>query len=192
MLNRKNQLLRNQVLSAGLILLLLLVAAPVAAQTGDGGGISYSGDDPYDPAAGGLPTISLNQVPLGSVASSATTLSGDDAYDPAAGGLDPLENVWVSEWVARRDITTLSGDDAYDPAAGGTPQLYAAVPAPSSGSEVACALSDSELKARRALSVEGGLSGDDAYDPAAGGTPELSLLEIGVELVACAVTASGN
>ena len=184
MLNRKNQLLRNQVVSAGLILLLLLVAAPVAAQSVDAGGISYSGDDPYDPAAGGLPAISLNQVPLGSVASSATSLSGDDAYDPAADGLEPLENVWVSEWAARRDITTLSGDDDYDPAAGGTPQLYAAVPGPSS--EVACAPSESQLEARSALSVEGGYSGDDAYDPAAGGTPELSLLEIGVDLLACA------
>ena len=187
MLNRE-QFTRAQVLSAGLIVLLLLVAVPVAAQTADVGDISYSGDDPYDPAAGGLPAISLDPIRQQEFASSATTFSGDDAYDPAAGGLDSLANVWVSEWAARRHITTLSGDDAYDRAAGGTPQLYVAATAQGSGPEVAC----SELEARGALSVEGGFSGDDAYDPAAGGTPELSLLDIGVDLVACAVIVSGN
>ena len=186
MLNRK-QLTRSQVLSAGLIVLLLLAAVPVAAQTGDVGKASYSGDDGYDPAAGGLPAISLSPGSLGSIASSATSLSGDDAYDPAAGGLEPLVNHWVSEWAARRHITTLSGDDAYDRAAGGTPQLYVAVTAQSSGSAVACAPSESELEARSALAVQGGFSGDDAYDPAAGGTPEQSLQNFGVDLLACAI-----
>lgn len=187
MLKRK-QLTKTQVLSAGLILILLLVALPVSAQPADVADVSYSGDDPYDPAAGGLPAISLNPVPQRHVASSTTTLSGDDAYDSAAGGLDPLVDPWVSEWAARRHVTTLSGDDAYDRAAGGTPQLYVAAPVSGSGSEVAC----NEIEARSALSVEGGFGGDDAYDPAAGGTPELSLPDIGVELVACALTVGGN
>ena len=81
MLNRK-QLTKTQVLSAGLIIVLLLVAVPVAAQSADVGDGSYSGDDPYDPAAGGLPAISLNQVSLGSVASSATSLSGAGTMAP--------------------------------------------------------------------------------------------------------------
>ena len=55
MLNGKKQLTRTQCLSAGLIFLLLLVAMPVAAQTAEVGDVSYGGDDPYDPAAGGLP-----------------------------------------------------------------------------------------------------------------------------------------
>jgi hypothetical protein len=192
MFTRRKQFTKTEYLSVGLVLLLLLVAVPVGAQTVDVGDVSYSGDDPYDPAAGGLPAISLNPVSQPDFPSGAATLSGDDSYDPAAGGLDPLSDPWVSEWAARRHFTTLSGDDAYDPAAGGTPQLYVAAPVSSSGSEIACAPSDSELKARSTRSVDGGLSGDDAYDPAAGGTPEQSLLDIGVDLVDCLPTVGGK
>ncbi len=64
-------------------------------------GITFSGDDAYDPAAGG------RAVPIPLYTDS---YSGDDAYDPAADGLArPQQNYAV----------TFSGDDAYDPAAGG-------------------------------------------------------------------------
>ena len=192
MLNRVKQLKQTQYLSVGLIFLLLLVATPVAAQTVGAGVGSYSGDDAYDPAAGGLLAISVAAVSQQDGRSGATTLSGDDAYDPAAGGLPAISVAAAPQRITRSGATTWSGDDAYDPAAGGLPAISVAGLVQSSGSEVACAPSASELEARRAWSVDGGLSGDDAYDPAAGGTPELSLLAIRVELVTCAPAVTGN
>jgi hypothetical protein len=189
-LNRKKKLRKNQYLSVGLILLLLLVAVPVGAQTANGGDVSYSGDDLYDPAAGGLPAISLNPVPQRSIRSSGMTLSGDDPYDPAAFGLDPLFDPLPLDWAAERHTTSFSGDDPYDPAAGGKPQQSVAGSGWHSSSELPCAPTASDLKARRSWSVDGGLSGDDAYDPAAGGTPELSLLAMGLDLIACGPTVS--
>jgi hypothetical protein len=140
MLNRKKQLKRTHYLSAGLIFVLLLVAIPVAAQASGVGGGSISGDDAYDPAAGGLPAVAVAAVPQRIVPSGATTLSGDDAYDPAAGGLPALAVAGIvrsagpeiacapsdSELEARRARAVdggFSGDDAYDPAAGGIPEL---------------------------------------------------------------------
>ena len=108
---------------------------------------SYSGDDAYDPAAGGTPSLSLSAIPQRAFLSAALS---------AAAGF--------------------SGDDAYDPAAGGTPELSVAGLVWGSGSDLACSLPDEEIEARGAWSVEGGFSGDDAYDAAAGGMPELSLL----------------
>jgi hypothetical protein len=185
--NRVKQLKQTQYLSVVLIFLLLLVATPVAAQSIGVGDGSYSGDDAYDPAVGGLPAISVAAAPRQIARSGATTLSGDDAYDPAAGGLPALSVAAVPRQSVQSGATTLSGDDAYDPAAGGLPAVIR-----SAGSEVACAPSAGELEARRTRSVDGGFSGDDAYDPAAGGTPELSLLAIGLDLVTCAPTVSGN
>lgn len=63
--------------------------------------ISYSGDDDYDPAAGGQPLF---------VPTHASSYSGDDAYDPAAERHAKLIRALASSY---------SGDDAYDPAAGG-------------------------------------------------------------------------
>jgi hypothetical protein len=139
MLNRRKQSMRNQYLPVSLILVLLLVAIPVVAQTEGVGDGNYSGDDAYDPAAGGLPAISGAAAPQRINRRGATTLSGDDAYDPAAGGLPAIS--WAgftqdtdfdlpcaptaSELEARRSRSVdggFSGDDAYDPAAGGTPE----------------------------------------------------------------------
>ena len=192
MLNGKKQLTRTQCLSAGLIFLLLLVAMPVAAQTAEVGDVSYGGDDPYDPAAGGLPTISLNPVPQHNIWGCSTTLSGDDPYDPAALCLLLLSDAWAPERTARRQTTTFSGDDLYDPAAGGLPAFSVTRAGRNPGSEISCAPSADEPEARRTQLVDGGFSGDDAYDPAAGGTPERSLLASGLELADCVPITSGN
>ena len=70
-------------------------------------GVSLSGDDAYDPAAGGQPLLART---------STISYSGDDAYDPAAGG----QTLRVSTFAS-----SFSGDDAYDPAAGGLNQPLA-------------------------------------------------------------------
>ena len=70
-------------------------------------GVSFSGDDDYDPAAGGQPLLTRTV---------ASSYSGDDAYDPAAGGQALLVRTFASSY---------SGDDAYDPAAGGLNQPLA-------------------------------------------------------------------
>jgi hypothetical protein len=106
-LNRTKQSKRIQYLSVSLVLVLLLLAIPVAAQTAGEGVRSYSGDDPYDPAAGGLPALS-----------GAGFTQGTDFDLPCAPSDSELE--------ARRSRSVpggYSGDDPYDPAAGGTPEL---------------------------------------------------------------------
>ena len=60
---RMKQLKQTQYLSVGMIFLLLLAATPVAARTGGASDRSYSGDDAYDPAAGGTPELSVTAVP---------------------------------------------------------------------------------------------------------------------------------
>ena len=122
---------------AGMTILALLAVASLAAATGGQGVGTYSGDDAYDPAAGGRPELSLNGGPR---LSAGTSYSGDDAYDPAAGGRPGL---WLfahavdvtpsvrcglpAAEIARRSAMAIAGgfggDDAYDPAAGGTPEL---------------------------------------------------------------------
>jgi hypothetical protein len=134
-------------LLAGSLILLLVVAFPLAAAAGFLDGNSYSGDDAYDPAAGGFPELYMN---------GSASLSGDDAYDLAAGALP--------ERGALLFAAGFSGDDAYDPAAGG----LAAVPLFS----VAESLGEFAKCDPSALSVAGGFSGDDLYDPAAGGNPD--------------------
>jgi len=93
-------------LFAGSLILLLVVAFPLAAAASLDGK-SYSGDDPYDPAAGGFPGLYLSVD---------GSLSGDDAYDLAAGAL-PERGALVF-------AAGFSGDDAYDPAAGSHPSLF--------------------------------------------------------------------
>ena len=159
MLARTETLNKTKYLSLGLIFLLLLVAAPVAAQAAVVGEHSYSGDDAYDPAAGGLPALSAFAVPQRATRIAASTLSGDDAYDPAAGGL---------------------------------PTLSAVSSVQNSGSALPCAPSADELEARSTRWVDGGFGGDDDYDPAAGGIPEVSLLDMGLDLLACAPLAGEN
>jgi hypothetical protein len=44
-------------LFAGSLILLLVVAFPLAAAAGSLDGTSYSGDDAYDPVAGGFPEL---------------------------------------------------------------------------------------------------------------------------------------
>lgn len=43
----------------GMTILLLLAIVPLAVASGGDGAVSYSGDDDYDPAAGGTPELSL-------------------------------------------------------------------------------------------------------------------------------------
>ena len=134
-------------LLAGSLILLLVVAFPLAAAAGSLDGNSYSGDDAYDPAAGGFPELYIN----GSV-----SLSGDDAYDLAAGALP--------ERGALLFAAGFGGDDAYDPAAGGLAAVSLFSMAESRGELAECDAS--------VLSVVGGFGGDDLYDPAAGGNPD--------------------
>ena len=128
----------------GALLLALLTAAPLSVAAG-----SYSGDDAYDPAAGGLPGLS--------VAAATSSFSGDDAYDPAAGS-----HPWL---FVGASIASYSGDDAYDPAAGGLSALAGNI------IEVAsCPV--------LSLAEVGRYSGDDAYDPAVVGIVGISQLAV--------------
>lgn len=82
-------------------LAIVLSSAGVLAQHS-----GYSGDDIYDPAAGGRAYRPY--------AGPAQSYSGDDAYDAAADGL-------VQRPLRARNVS-YSGDDAYDFAAGGRAQ----------------------------------------------------------------------
>lgn len=144
---KRYKLSNSRFLLVGSLVLLLAVAFPLAAAAGRDVKSSYSGDDPYDPAAGGFPELYANV---------AASLSGDDAYDLAAGALP--------ERGALLFARGFSGDDAYDPAAGGLAAVSLFTVAESLGEVAACEPS--------VLSVAGGFSGDDAYDPAAGGNPD--------------------
>ena len=150
------------------VLLLLTSGSLAAAMEGNlvgpgiAGGHTYSGDDAYDPAAGGTPELSVFALPGRAAPAAAGTLSGDDDYDPAAGSAPELSVVALPQRAAVA-ASTFGGDDAYDPAAGVSALAI-------------CALSADEIAARSALTINGGYSGDDDYDPAAGGAPELSLL----------------
>jgi hypothetical protein len=145
------------VLLAALALLAPAMGGPHAALAmSDRGG--YSGDDAYDPAAGGTPELSVAALPERSAAAVAVSFSGDDAYDPAAGGTSELSVAALPERSAAAVAVSYSGDDAYDPAAGGTPELSVAA-----------------LPERSAAAVAVTYSGDDDYDPATGARPELSV-----------------
>jgi hypothetical protein len=116
------------IILVGALVLLLAASFPLAAAAG-ASDVSYSGDDAYDPAAGGLsasesPSESISLVQTGLAFSGG--YSGDDAYDPAAGGLfgsfsfaDASDECDDASGIAL--VGTFSGDDAYDPAAGGIP-----------------------------------------------------------------------
>jgi hypothetical protein len=130
---------RTRTVVAGMLLFALLVAAPFAGAVGASSAASLSGDDAYDPAAGGLQALYF--------AEASASYSGDDAYDPAASDLHGLA---ASGVVTRYTDDTAcdpaalafagdySGDDAYDPAAGGllpdgAPLALACAPDGSSG-----------------------------------------------------------
>jgi hypothetical protein len=119
MLNRNKT--RYGTLSAviGLLTVFLTVLYPTVSFADEGGG--YSGDDPYDPAAGGQPEKSLSTSLQRSTSTAASTHSGDDAYDPAAGGQPEMSLATRVQPSTPMTANTYSGDDAYDPAAGGTP-----------------------------------------------------------------------
>ena len=88
------KILRNSLL--GILASLILIALPTLAFAQDGG--NYSGDDAYDPAAGGLyfePSVHYVQ-----------NFSGDDDYDPAAGGQPTT--------APARYVNRFSGDDSYE------------------------------------------------------------------------------
>jgi hypothetical protein len=98
-----------------------LGSAPAAPQGLPGSHYSYSGDDAYDPAAGGL---SIKQSPANLAKEQPVRqsggYSGDDAYDPAAGGLSIGQKpANLAKEQPVRQSGGYSGDDAYDPAAGG-------------------------------------------------------------------------
>jgi hypothetical protein len=96
-------------------------SVPVAPKRVQGAHSSYSGDDAYDPAAGGLslgqkPSDLIREQPL----RKSGGFSGDDAYDPAAGGLSLEQKspaVDMEGYFFNKG--SYSGDDPYDPAAGG-------------------------------------------------------------------------
>lgn len=157
----------------GMTILFLLVVTPLVSAEGVG---SYSGDDAYDPAAGGRPDLSVIVTSGRSAPGAGISYSGDDAYDPAAGGRPELSVILAARRSRLSTGLSYSGDDAYDPAAGGTPELSVVGLSAEIVPPVDCGLSADEIAERRTMTVAGGFSGDDAYDPAAGGTPELSLL----------------
>jgi hypothetical protein len=113
---------RTRYVVAGMLLLALLAAAPFAGAVSASSAASYSGDDAYDPAAGGFPALAFVMA--------RASYSGDDAYDPAAGdilglaagGIDTSYSAAIACDPAALAIAGgYSGDDAYDPAAGGNP-----------------------------------------------------------------------
>jgi hypothetical protein len=115
----------------GTLVLLLAASFPLAAAAG-ASDVSFSGDDAYDPAAGGL-FAAAGASEIASLDESGFAFSGgssgDDAYDPAAGGLSALSASF--SLAAESDdcddasgialVGSFSGDDAYDVAAGGIP-----------------------------------------------------------------------
>ena len=139
--------LNSRYVLVGSLVLLLLGAFPFAAAAGSIDGSSYSGDDAYDPAAGGFPEL---------YSGAASSFSGDDAYDIAAGG--------IPERAAFIFAAGFGGDDAYDPAAGGLEAV--------SLFSVAEALAEVAFCDSSELADVGRFSGDDAYDLAAGGNPD--------------------
>ena len=110
----------------GTLVLLLAASFPLAAAAA-ASDVSYSGDDAYDPAAGGLSaSFSFADASDQSGTAFGGGYSGDDAYDPAAGGLfasfsfaDASDDCDDASGIAL--VGSFSGDDAYDPAAGGIP-----------------------------------------------------------------------
>ena len=69
-----------------------LEGEPSGGESAYAAAATYSGDDDYDPAAGGEPELSVAAAAQESASVSATTFSGDDDYDPAAGG-EPEQSV---------------------------------------------------------------------------------------------------
>lgn len=132
------------------LVLLLLAAVSIPTAFGSqgespipssaGATATYSGDDDYDPAAGGTPeqsviapaasasplvdcTLSPNEIAARRALTIEAGFSGDDDYDPAAGGMPELSVIALAERSALSGSVSYSGDDDYDPAAGGTPEL---------------------------------------------------------------------
>jgi hypothetical protein len=153
----------------GTLILLLAVSFPLAAAAG-ASDVSFSGDDAYDPAAGGLfasesPSESTSLVQAGLAFRGG--YSGDDAYDAAAGGLFASESPSESTSLVQAGLAFrggYSGDDAYDPAARGLSASFS------------LAAEGDDCDDPSGLASVGSFSGDDAYDPAAGGIPNSSLM----------------
>jgi hypothetical protein len=139
---QRNQYSNARYLVAGAVIVLLLVAFPLAAAAGHSQGRTYSGDDAYDPAAGRFAPSS---------ADFAVTFSGDDAYDPAARSSDLAS-------LAASISASYSGDDAYDPAAGGLAAQTNFAFIANQGDAAGCELAGGSLV--------GIHSGDGLYDPA--------------------------
>jgi hypothetical protein len=132
---------------------------------------SYSGDDPYDPAAGGQPEMSI---------SAASGQSAVRASSAGVGGI--LEPIVVAS------ARSYSGDDPYDPAAGGQPELSIAVASGQSAVRASSAGVGGILEPIVAASARS-YSGDDPYDPAAGGQPEMSIAVASGQSIANASSA---
>jgi hypothetical protein len=97
-----------------------LSSPPEASQRVPGKYYSFSGDDAYDPAAGGLSLDQLSPMLNEKSLRKSGGYSGDDAYDPAAGGLS-VEQITPAVDMEQYFFNkgSYSGDDPYDPAAGG-------------------------------------------------------------------------
>jgi hypothetical protein len=106
MIDRKRSWRRMRSAMVGLMAMLLVILPLATSFAGEAGG-SYSGDDAYDPAAGGTP--------------------GEAVKVLSANGPSPLPCALAEDEIASRNASRIpggfSGDDAYDPAAGGTPEL---------------------------------------------------------------------
>jgi hypothetical protein len=192
--NTRMRLYGTRYATVAMMILALLVVAPLAAATGPEDVGRFSGDDAYDPAAGGRPELSVAAPSEPSARSARVSFSGDDPYDPAAGGKPELSLILAARRSSPGTEVSYSGDDPYDPAAGGWAGLDEPGFVVDLTPSVGCGLSADEIAERSARTVAGGFSGDDAYDAAAGGMPELSLLPFAdaSDLLAGCEFAAGN
>jgi hypothetical protein len=188
MYQHKSKLSEVRYALLGLMALLLVAFSPAALNATGGGGLS--GDDAYDPAAGGLPQL-LPAAALTPVTSRVSGgYSGDDAYDSAAGGLPQLLPAAALPQAFTGIPAIYSGDDVYDPATESYDlgDLGVGAVLTENSPSADCGLTAGEIAGRIAVRTPGGFSGDDAYDTAAGGIPELSVAISGGEpgqLAAC-------
>lgn len=133
---RKNGFYGRGVLVAGLLVVLLAALVPGAAalHTTAADDASFSGDDAYDPAAGGLvflPSVALSV--RADLAFSARWAALGASYAPDYAAIATVSSArWAAlgaNYTGRPSVTglllgvpsSLSGDDAYDPAAGSVP-----------------------------------------------------------------------
>jgi hypothetical protein len=181
------------------VLLSAIIWAP-AALGSDAGIHSFSGDDAYDPAAGGTPQLSVGALTEWSVPATTARAAGEELAEPTPGVFLPFENypnlpASAPEMETAESVASVILPFELDPAAGGTPEQSVVTLIPDVSWLVACSPSAGEAIAQNAWATSGGFSGDDDYDPAAGGAPELSLLAFVADAslaLACESVAPNN